>query len=154
MPVSEILCIVLWRGCLSFQQPSLSPRQVEFLLNFTARCSSSWHWWFGRGGFPWGWDTTFLMGYLSSWDVPLDSQLLHLGSGPAHFVPPLPYQSPCGFFRRSLIIRLLFSCSSDGYSCWLFYNLVVILMWSWEKVSATSTFFAILGRYSEIYLET
>ena len=49
------------------------------------------------------------------------------------------YQSRSGFFVISLVIGLLFSqCSgtSPGRS---FYNLVVILMWSWEEVSIVST---------------
>lgn len=48
-------------------------------------------------------------------------------------------QSCCGLFCNSLVIRLLFSQSSVGYSGWLFYILVLITVWSRESVSVAST---------------
>lgn len=40
-------------------------------------------------------------------------------------------QCQYGLFCKSLVIRLLFSYSSIGYSGWLSYNLIVISVWSW-----------------------
>ena len=50
-----------------------------------------------------------LRGNPRHWDILLDSQLQHVGLGPAIFVSLLPYQSWCGFFYKSLVIWLLLS---------------------------------------------
>ena len=42
------------------------------------------------------------------------------------------------FFCLPLVIRLLSSWYSVGYSGWFLYNLVVIPDWSWEDVSVAS----------------
>lgn len=48
--------------------------------------------------------------YLCSLDIPLAFQLLHIGTGPAIFTFLCPsYESRCGFFPKSLAIRLLLS---------------------------------------------
>lgn len=49
-------------------------------------------------------------------------------------------QSQCGFFCTCLVVWLLFSYSSPGYSGRLFYNLVVIPVWSWERASVAPTY--------------
>lgn len=51
-------------------------------------------------------------------------------------------QSCCGLFCNSLVIRLLFSQSSVGYSGWLFYILVLITVWSWKKMNVASIYSA------------
>ena len=51
------------------------------------------------------------------------------------------YGSQYGFCK-SLIVMLLFSYSSLGYSGWLFYNLVVISVWSWKEVNVAFTYSA------------
>lgn len=66
--------------------------------------------------------------------------------GPARFtsLPHLP--SLLGSFFMSLVIGVLFSYFSGGPQGWLFYNLVVIFMWSWEMASIAFTYFVILTR--------
>lgn len=51
------------------------------------------------------------------------------------------FQPPCGFFFMSLVIdRTCVQLVFRWFSGWLSYNLVVILMQSWEKASAVLTF--------------
>ena len=49
------------------------------------------------------------------------------------------YQSLCGFYCKSLVIILLFSGSSVGYSGWLLYSLALNPVWCQGEVSVAST---------------
>lgn len=66
--------------------------ETESSLVFTASCyvnSFSWLLCSWLGSPAWGWDSMFHRGDLYSWNIPLDSQLLHVGVVPALFTPPL-----------------------------------------------------------------
>lgn len=63
------------------------------------------------------------------------------GAGPFCISALWPVSSGC--FFTSLVLGLLVSLSSDGCPGCLFYNLVLILIWSWEGVSTVFTYLAI-----------
>lgn len=108
--------------------------------------SSSQHKCSKLGSRMWGWGPLPLRGHLCSQDLSPNSSLPQMRVGPARLtsLPHLP--SLLGSFFMSLVIGVLFSYFSGGPQGWLFYNLVVIFMWSWEMASIAFTYFVILTR--------
>lgn len=121
---------------------SISPWQTEALLLITARCymgTSSWVCCFGLGIPAWGSDYIILRRNPCSCDI-----LSHCPweRGQLFLCLCLSYQAQYGFFCKSLVVRLLFSQSLICYSGRLFFNLVVIPVWSWQEVSGPSIYSA------------
>ena len=92
-------------------------------------------WCSGLGRLVWGWDPSPHKEDLCGGDISLDSQLLN-----CHFC-------------KSLVMRLLFSSSSVGYSGWLFSNSVVFPVWFWKEVTITSTYLAAISRHLKIFCQ-
>ena len=67
---------------------------------------------------------------------------------PPHSVPLMLWCS--SFLCLSLVIRLLSTYCSVGYSRWFLYSLIVIPDWSWEEVSVASTYSSIILGLSEL----
>ena len=51
-----------------------------------------------------------------------------------------------------LVIGHVFCLSSNGYLGWTFYNLIVILMWSWEEFSTAVSYSSILTGNLNIFV--
>ena len=80
----------------------------------------------------------FLRGNLCCWDIPWNLSHHPWGWDQPFSTFRPSYQSWCGLCE-SLVITLLFSWSSVGYSGWFLYILVVVPVWSWEEASVTLT---------------
>ena len=130
-----IQCMGSLGGCLGFKQLSVSLRWMEFLLIFTAGChgkSSSLHQCPGWGAQCEDW-TPPSSGGTSAAEISLPILKQHTWVwGQPLLCIYLFYQSWRGFFFIYLVIELMFSYSSHGSPGSLFYNLVVITMWSWD----------------------
>ena len=114
--------------------------QPQSPLVFAARSYgdfSSWHWNPGMGGLVCGW-ALLLSERTSAAEIHLPIFIHHLWvwDQPIRHLCP-SYQSPCGFFFKSLVAGLPFSHISGGSEWWLLGSLVVILMWlqEWDTLS-------------------
>ena len=130
--------------CWPFKRLSVSPavstRQTDTLLLFTSR--------YYLGPFP---------GFVDlSWGAQLEAQTLHFSertpwqlkfpSGTSAATCGNPASPLTPLLHLSLVIMLLSSQCSVGYSGWFLYNLAVVPDWSGEEVSVASTYFStILG---------
>lgn len=79
-----------------------------------------------------GWDSPHSLGGPTQLSYRFGFSTTTCGCGASLFHVSTLLQSCGGFFFISLFIGLLFRSSSNGSPGWLFFNLVIILGWSWE----------------------